>query len=138
MRKKLLLFKVDFEKAYNFVNWEYLDNVMGRMSFPTLWRKWMKECVCTATASILVNGCPTDEFALKRGLRQGDPISLFLFLIAVEGLNVMMSEAASQNLFIGYSVGRNMLLCFLTYNSWMILYCWVLRVGRMCKPCGRF
>jgi hypothetical protein len=71
MKKKyLLLFKVDFEKAYDSMDWGYLDDVMGRMAFPTLWRKWMKECVSTIIASILVNGCPTDEFHLKRRLRQ--------------------------------------------------------------------
>ncbi|MCI45686.1 LINE-1 reverse transcriptase like, partial [Trifolium medium] len=43
-KKDLLLFKVDFEKAYDFVDWGYLDDVMGRMAFPTLWRKWIKEC----------------------------------------------------------------------------------------------
>ncbi|PNX60607.1 cysteine-rich receptor-like protein kinase, partial [Trifolium pratense] len=58
-KKELMLFKVDFEKAYDSVDLGYLDNVMGRMSFPTLWRKWIRECVCTATASVLVNGSPT-------------------------------------------------------------------------------
>ncbi|MCI25992.1 RNA-directed DNA polymerase (Reverse transcriptase), partial [Trifolium medium] len=40
------------------------------MSFPTLWRKWISKCVCTATASVLVNGSPTEEFPMERGLRQ--------------------------------------------------------------------
>jgi hypothetical protein len=100
-----LLFKVDFEKAYDSVDWGYLDAVMGRMDFPPLWRKWMKECVCTATASVLVNGSPTEEFPLERGLRQGDLLSPFLFLLAAEGLHVMMRAMVERNQFTGYTVG---------------------------------
>lgn len=55
-QKELMLFKVDFEKAYDSVDWGYLDSVMGKMCFPTLWRKSIKECVTTATAFFLVNG----------------------------------------------------------------------------------
>jgi len=76
------------------------------MSFPVLWRKWIKECVTTATASVLVNGSPTDEFPLKKGLRQGDPLSSFLFLLAAKGLNVMMKSMVENNLFTGYGVGH--------------------------------
>jgi hypothetical protein len=65
----------------------------------------MRECVCTAKASVLVNGSPTDEFPLERGLRQGDPLSPFLFLLAAEGLNVMMRAMVAGNQFAGYSVG---------------------------------
>ena len=67
--RELLMFKVDFEKAYDSVDLNYLDAVMVHMNFPTLWRKWMSECVGTATTSILVNGCPTEEFSIERGLR---------------------------------------------------------------------
>jgi hypothetical protein len=105
-KKELLLFKVDFEKAYDSVDWGYLDAVMGKMAFPPLWRKWMRECVCTATASVLVNGSPTEEFPFQRGLRQGDPLSPFLFLVAAEGLNVMMSTMVERDQFVGYSVGE--------------------------------
>ncbi|GAU27940.1 hypothetical protein TSUD_146550 [Trifolium subterraneum] len=105
-KKELMLFKVDFEKAYDSVDWGYLDAVMGRMSFPNLWRKWIKECVFTATASVLVNGSPTDEFPLERGLRQGDPLSPFLFLLAAEGLNVLMKTMVERYLFSRYNVGE--------------------------------
>ncbi|CAJ2662883.1 unnamed protein product [Trifolium pratense] len=105
-KKELLLFKVDFEKAYDSVDWGYLEDVMGRMGFPTLWRKWIKEYVCTTSASILVNGSPTDEFPFERGLRQGDPLSPFLFLLAAEGLHVLMEAMVERNMFTGYSVGE--------------------------------
>jgi len=104
-KKDLLLLKVDFEKAYDSVDWKYLDDVMGKMAFPTMWRKWIRECVTTATASVLVNGSPTDEFSLARGLRQGDPLSPFLFLLAAEGFHVMKDSLNTNNLFSGYKVG---------------------------------
>ena len=88
------------------MNWGYLDAVMSKMAFPILWRKWIRECVTTTIASVLVNGSPTEEFPLKRGLRQGDPLSHFLFLLAAKGLNVMMSTMVENNLFTGYVVGH--------------------------------
>ena len=105
-KKELMLFKVGFDKAYDSKDWDYLDAVMSKMAFPVLWIKWIKECVSTATAFVLVNGSPTDEFPLKRGLRQGDPLSPFLFLLAAEGLNVMMKSLVENNLFTGYGVGH--------------------------------
>jgi len=69
LNKELLMFKVDFEKAYDSVEWGYLDEVMVSKSFPTLWRKWIKKCVSNATTSVLVNDSPTDEFHMDRGLR---------------------------------------------------------------------
>lgn len=59
---------------------------MHKMVFPVLWRKLIKECVTTSTASILVNGSPTDEFPLKRGLLQGDPLSPFRFFASSQGI----------------------------------------------------
>jgi len=110
-KKEMLLFKVDFEKAYDSVDLKYLDEVMQKMNFPTLWRKWMSGCVGSATASVLVNGSPTDEFNIERGLRQGDPLSPFLFLLAAEGFNVLMLYLLEAKLFHGYKVGCGDELC---------------------------
>jgi len=103
----LLLFKVDFEKAYDSINWNYLDAVMLKMGFPTLWQKWINKCIGTATASVLVNWSPTEEFSLGRGLRQGDPLSSFLFLLETEEFHVLMESLSVNNLFTGYKVGRS-------------------------------
>jgi len=100
-----MLFKVDFLKAYDSVDWGYLDSIMGSMSFPVLWRKWIRKCVCTATTSVIVNGSQMDEFPLRRGLRKGDPLSPFLFLLAAEGLNIVMKPLVEAQFFFGYSIG---------------------------------
>jgi len=100
------MFKVDFEKAYDSVDLSYLEAVMRKMNFPTLWRKWILECIGAAMTSILVNGCPKDEFPMERGLRQGDPLSLFLFLLAAKGLNVLMKSLVAEGLFRGYHIGH--------------------------------
>jgi hypothetical protein len=115
-KKELILFKVDFEKAYDSIDWSYLDEVMLKMGFPTPWWKWIKECIGTTSVSVLVNGSPTDEFFLRWGLRQGDPFSPFLFLLAAEGFHVLM-ESCHQIIFslvIGWEL-------FLICNLQMIL-----------------
>lgn len=104
--KELLLFIVDFEKAYDLVDLHYLDMVMANMNFPRLWRKWIFECVGTTTTLVLVNGSPTKEFPIARGLHQGDPLSPFLFLLAAKGFNVLMNVVVDANRFTGYGVGR--------------------------------
>lgn len=77
---------------------------MSKMNFPFAWRKWMMECVTSTSASVLVNESLTDEFILERGLRQGDPLSRFLFLLAVEGLNVLMNAMVDNGIVSGYNV----------------------------------
>ncbi|XP_058725620.1 uncharacterized protein LOC131596902 [Vicia villosa] len=71
------------------------------MGFLEKWLRWIKECLNSASISVLVNGCPTKEFKMGRGLRQGDPLSPFLFLIAAEGLIILMSKAEERGLYTG-------------------------------------
>ncbi|GKV32708.1 hypothetical protein SLEP1_g41295 [Rubroshorea leprosula] len=98
MKRQAFVFKADFEKAYDCVDWEFLDWMMGSFGFGDKWRGWIKECLSTARLSILVNGSPTEEFKMGKGLRQGDPLSPFLFLMIGEGLHGLVNKAETVEL----------------------------------------
>ncbi|GKB28200.1 putative RNA-directed DNA polymerase [Tanacetum coccineum] len=104
---KLLLFKVNFEKAFDSVNWNFLLDVMRQMGFGSKWRKWIASCLSSASISVLINGSPSNEFKMERGLRQGDPLSPFLFLLVVEGLQVIILEACNKGIFKGVSLAES-------------------------------
>lgn len=106
-KAKRLLFKVDFAKAFDSVSWDYLLDMKRKLNFPEKWILWIKECISTAKANVLVNGSPSGEFALERGIRQGDPLSPFLFLVAAEGLNMLVKRAVERGLVRAAEVGRN-------------------------------
>ncbi|GKB63320.1 reverse transcriptase domain, reverse transcriptase zinc-binding domain protein [Tanacetum coccineum] len=77
------------------------------MGFGDKWCKWVESILASSTMSILVNGSPTEEFRLERGVRQGDPLSPFLFILASEGLNAIVSEAVEKGIFRGVKIGSN-------------------------------
>ncbi|KAJ0920733.1 putative RNA-directed DNA polymerase [Helianthus annuus] len=97
--KKVFLLKIDFEKAYDNVCWSFLLDIMGQMGFPDLWCKWIKGILASARSSVLVNGSPTFEFNCSKGVRQGDPLSPFLFLLVMEALSNMLSKARMEGFF---------------------------------------
>ncbi|MFS8018660.1 putative RNA-directed DNA polymerase [Helianthus anomalus] len=106
-KKSGLVFKVDINKAYDSLNWKYLDSIMAQMNFPDRWRGWIMATLVTSRASVLVNGSPTMEFECSRGLRQGDPLSPFLFVLAVEALSGIMKKAMSEGIFNGLRCTSN-------------------------------
>lgn len=88
--------KLDIEKDCNSVSWNFLDYMMLRMGFVLKWRNWMKKCYGTATYSVLINRSPVRYFDSLRGLRQGDPISPFLFLMVVGDFGVLFQRVFSR------------------------------------------
>ena len=103
-KAKLMVFKVDFEKAFDSISWDFLFQVMHFMGFNNTWIKWISRCLKSASSSILINGSPTHEFNIQRGLRQGDPLSPFLFIIAMEGLHIAMEDAMVAGLYSGFNI----------------------------------
>ncbi|GLT48339.1 hypothetical protein SLA2020_219710 [Shorea laevis] len=122
-KKKSFLLKIDFEKAYDKVSWSFLDHMMQKMGFCEKWRLWIGECLRTSLVSVLVNGSPSRQFKVSRGLRQGDPLSPFLFLIIAEGLNRLVSEAVKKRKLEGVEVGnRGFRILHLQYADDTILF----------------
>lgn len=89
-----LLFKLDIEKAFDKVSWSYLLTILRHMGFGERWIRWIKFSITTVKYSILVNRGPVGFFSPQRGIRQGDPISQFLFILAMEGLSKMLQKAS--------------------------------------------
>ncbi|GJV15330.1 RNA-directed DNA polymerase, eukaryota, reverse transcriptase zinc-binding domain protein [Tanacetum coccineum] len=104
-KKQMLIFKVDFEKAYDSVRWDYLDEILRKFGFGDKWCKWIQCCLKSSRGSILVNGSPTKEFDFGRGLKQGDPLSSFLFILVMESLHLSFSRVVKARMFQGISIG---------------------------------
>ncbi|GKF07474.1 RNA-directed DNA polymerase, eukaryota, partial [Tanacetum coccineum] len=93
-KQQAMIFKVDFAKAYDSVRWDYLDDVL---------------------ISILVSGSPTTEFHLYRGLKQGDLLAPFLFLLIMKSLHLSFSWAVEAGIFKGYKIDPSTTLSHLFY-----------------------
>ncbi|GKF19522.1 putative RNA-directed DNA polymerase, eukaryota, reverse transcriptase zinc-binding domain protein, partial [Tanacetum coccineum] len=104
--KRLMIFKVDFEKAFDSVSWNYLDFILYHMGFGDMWKTWIRACLQSAQTSILVNGSPTPEFSLNRGLRQRDPLSPFFFILIMEGLHLTLERDLQSRRIKGVTVGN--------------------------------
>ncbi|KAM1655328.1 hypothetical protein ACFX2K_007610 [Malus domestica] len=99
--------KLDMAKAYDRVKWVFLLSMMAKLGFAPLFCNWIKECISTASFSILVNGNPTGLVLSERRLRQGDPLSPYLFLLCTEGLSMLIRRGMERGALHGLCVSAN-------------------------------
>lgn len=85
--------KLDMSKAYDQVKWVFLENLIRKIGFNERWNNLIMICVKLVAYSILVNAEPHGVIHPSRGIRQGDLLSLFLFLLWNEGLNGLIKHA---------------------------------------------
>ena len=98
--------KLDISKAYDRVEWIFLEEIMRKMGFNKRWINLTMTCVKTVTYFVLVNGEPRGLIHPSRGIRQGDPLSALLFLLCTKGLNGLTKNAELNGDIHGFSLCR--------------------------------
>ena len=92
--------------AYDSINWGFLRKVMEKLGFGSKWIAWIMECVSSATMSVLLNGSPLRPFKMEKGLRQGDPLSPYLFILVSEALICIFKKAHDMNMIEPVIIGK--------------------------------
>ena len=116
--------KLDMSNAYNRVEWVYLEAMMRKMGFHEKWISLIMMYVTTVSYSVLINGEPKGKIILTRGLRQGDPISPYLFLLCVEGLSAMLKREEGVGHIKGIAVSKGALrISHLLFTDDSIVFC---------------
>ena len=116
------IMKVDLRKAYDTVNWEFLEDVLIGLRFPALFIKWIMQCVSTTSYSISINGSLHGFFKGEQGLRQGDPLSPFLFTICLEVLSRKMGRLGKNLNFNHHPKCSEMSITHLAFADDLILF----------------
>eukprot|EP00253_Pinus_taeda_P022226 PITA_22226 len=102
-----MIMQLDIAKEYDKVNWKYIKKVLTAFGFDHNWVRWVMALVTSSSVSILVNGSPSEIFLPSRGLRQGDPLSPFLFILMMEGLGRSIKHAKVTSKIQGLQLSEN-------------------------------
>ena len=105
-RNGTMALKLDMSKAYDRVEWLFLEKIMAKLGFHQKWISLMTKCISTVSYSILVNDEPHGYIQPSRGLCQGDPLSPYLFLLCAEGLHSFIQKTKMDGDIEGISLCR--------------------------------
>ena len=117
------LMKINLQKAYDTVDWDFLKEMMQALRFPNSFTSLVMECVTTPMFSLMLNGQMEGFFKSSRGLRQGDPISPLLFVICMEYLSRILTKLGDLTQFQFHPRCREMKLIQMCFADDLIMCC---------------
>ncbi|KAL0796652.1 hypothetical protein Bca101_068029 [Brassica carinata] len=106
LKQPFMALKLDISKAFDKVKWKYINEVMKGLGFNEKWCRWVMKCISSASYSILLNGNPVGKIIPNRGIRQGDPISPYLYLLCTEGLSSIIQNSIQLGKIHGFKASR--------------------------------
>lgn len=101
-----MVVKTDMSKAYDRLEWKFISQVLQRLGFHSIWINWIMECITTVSYSYLINDNVYGMVQPYRGIRQGDPLSLYIFILCGEVLSGLCKAAENQGTLEGIRVVR--------------------------------
>ena len=105
-KTRYMALKLDMSKAYDRVEWLFFEKIIEKLGFDGKWISLIRACICSVSFSIMINGEPHGHFHPQRGLRQGDPLSPYLFLLCAEGLHSLIKQAELSGAIKGVSINQ--------------------------------